>query len=55
MVQIMRLILQTTSFYFHSGEEASSVVQGFTITNGLAFHDYGGGMLIDDSNPMVTD
>jgi len=38
-------------FHFHSGEDSSSVVQGFTITNGWA--DIGGGMLIDDSSPTV--
>jgi hypothetical protein len=40
-------------FYFHSGEDLSSAVQGFTITEGFV-RDYGGGMLIENSNPTVT-
>jgi hypothetical protein len=39
-------------FYFYSGEEMSSVIQGFTITNGWA--GIGGGMYNDQSNPTVT-
>jgi hypothetical protein len=38
-------------FYFHSSEDALSVVEGFTITGGHA--DYGGGMYNDQSSPTV--
>ncbi len=36
-------------FYIHTGEDSSSVLQGFTIQNGSA-----GGMRIEDSSPKVT-
>ena len=39
-------------FYFHSGEDANSVLNGFTITNGYA--DYGGGVYCILASPMVT-
>jgi hypothetical protein len=39
-------------FYFHSGEDSSSVVQGFTITKGWAV--FGGGMYNLSSSPRVT-
>ncbi len=39
-------------FYFHNGETATAVVQGFTITNGREY--YGGGMYNYDSSPTVT-
>lgn len=38
-------------FYFHSGETQSSVLSGFTITNGSA--DYGGGIRCS-SSPTIT-
>ena len=38
-------------FYFHSGENSYSVVEGFTITNGNAFS--GGGIYCKDSHPAV--
>jgi hypothetical protein len=38
-------------FYFHSGEDAPSVVAGFTIRSGYA--DYGGGIFNDQSSPTV--
>ena len=39
-------------FYFHSGESADSVVEGFTITNGYATK--GGGICcINDSSPTI--
>ena len=38
-------------FYFHSGETKSSVLSGFTITNGMA--DYGGGIRCS-SEPTIT-
>jgi hypothetical protein len=39
-------------FHFHNGEGYGSVVKGFTITSGWA--DIGGGMLIDNSYPTIT-
>ena len=39
-------------FFFHSGETAAAVVEGFTITNGSA--GYGGGMYNWQSSPTVT-
>jgi parallel beta-helix repeat protein len=47
-------------FYFHSGENESSVVQGFTIQNGYAYEDYwpqnaGGGILCSSSSPTIID
>jgi hypothetical protein len=38
-------------FYFHSGEDLCSIVQGFTITKGWA--ETGGGMYNDNSSPTV--
>ena len=40
-------------FYFHSGEDANSVLEGFTIING--FQMYGGGIYCDRGNPTITD
>jgi PKD repeat protein len=39
-------------FYFGSGEDANSVVEGFTIRNGDA--DYGGAVYCKDSSPTIT-
>ncbi len=39
-------------FYFHSGEDANSVLSGFTITNGYA--SYGGGIYCSGSSPTLT-
>lgn len=39
------------AFFFHSGEDADSIVDGFTITNGVASH--GGGMYSYNSSPTV--
>jgi parallel beta-helix repeat protein/predicted outer membrane repeat protein len=39
-------------FYFHSGEDANSVLQGFTMTNG--YHENGGGMYCNSSSPTLT-
>lgn len=40
-------------FYFHSGETASTVVRGFTITGGTAFD--GAGIYCLDSSPTIED
>ncbi|MHC4315943.1 MAG: choice-of-anchor Q domain-containing protein [Planctomycetota bacterium] len=37
-------------FYFHSGENANSVLAGFTITNG---YGSGGGIYCDESDPLI--
>ena len=39
-------------FYFHSGEGESSVVDGFTITNGIGLYE-GGGIYCHDSSPTI--
>jgi parallel beta-helix repeat protein len=39
-------------FYFHSGENVGSVLNGLTITNGYA--TYGGGISCDGSSPTIT-
>jgi len=39
-------------FYFHSGEDENSVLDGFTITNGCATS--GGGICCEESSPTVT-
>jgi len=39
-------------FHFHSGEDANSILAGFTITNGYA--DLGGGIYCDGSSPTLT-
>lgn len=41
-------------FHFHSGEDANSVVQGFTITNGCAAEE-GGGIYCYHSSPRIVD
>ncbi len=43
-------------FYFHNGEDANSVVAGFTILNGYAndIGGGGGGIRCDGSSPMIT-
>jgi len=38
-------------FYFHSGEDTNSVVDGFTVINGTS--DKGGGIYIDESSPTI--
>jgi parallel beta-helix repeat protein len=43
---------QHRGFYFHNGEEASSIVLGFTITNG--YQEYGGGIGCEVSSPTIT-
>ena len=39
-------------FYFHTGEEQNSVLDGFTITNGCAGE--GGGIMCWESSPTIT-
>jgi parallel beta-helix repeat protein/predicted outer membrane repeat protein len=39
-------------FYFHNGEEANSILAGFTITNGYV--DAGGGILCEGGRPTIT-
>jgi len=39
------------AFYFHTGEDANSVLQGFTILNG--YHDYGGAIRCSDTSPTI--
>lgn len=41
-------------FYFHSDETYTSVVDGFTITNGEADFDYGGGIYCGGGSPTIT-
>ena len=41
-------------FYFHSGEDANSVLDGFTITNGYADPGGGGGINCFQSSPMIS-
>ncbi|UCC23541.1 MAG: right-handed parallel beta-helix repeat-containing protein, partial [Planctomycetota bacterium] len=41
------------AFYFHNGEDANSVLRGFTITNG--YDTSGGGILCSDSSPVIAD
>ncbi len=40
-------------FYFHSGEDANSIVDGFTITNGYTY-DGGGIKCCYSSNPIIS-
>jgi parallel beta-helix repeat protein len=41
-------------FNFHSGEGINSVLDGFTITNGLAWNENGGGILCQNSSPTIS-
>jgi parallel beta-helix repeat protein len=45
-------------FCFHSGEDANSVVDGFTITNGYVasteYDECGGGIYCEESSPTIT-
>lgn len=45
---------QGRAFYFHSGETASSVLDGFTLTNG-GNNSYGGGIRCMGSSPTIRD
>ena len=48
------MIVADRGFYFHSNEDANSVLKGFTIMNGYG-GNFGGGIYCRDSSPMVTD
>jgi hypothetical protein len=41
-------------FYFHSGENAGSVLNGLTITNGYVMDGCGGGVRCNSSSPAIT-
>lgn len=41
------------AFYFHNGEDATTIVHGFTIQNG--YGQGGGGIRITNSSPMISD
>jgi hypothetical protein len=44
------------AFYLHSEEDASSIIQGFTITGGfIVRHEPGGGILCENSSPKIID
>lgn len=40
-------------FFFHTGEDANSVLRGFTITNGYISHSGGGGIFCNASSPRI--
>jgi hypothetical protein len=40
-------------FFFHTSEDANSVLQGFTITNGYIRYSGGGGIYCDASSPRI--
>ena len=43
------------AFYFHSEEDANSIIQGFTITGGfIVRHEPGGGILCENSSPKIV-
>ena len=44
---------QGNGFYFHRGEDQNSVLDGFTITNGLDMVDEGGGIGCYESSPTI--
>jgi len=44
---------QARGFIFDSGETASSVLDGFTITNGFLSNQLGGGIYIINANPTI--
>jgi len=44
---------QHRAFYFHSSEDANSILAGFTITNGY-LADFGAGICCDGSSPTIS-
>ena len=46
---------QHRGFYFHSGENSFSKLEGFTITNGWTGESNGGGIYCEASSPTITD
>ena len=44
---------QHRGFYFHNGEQADSVLDGFTITGGIQYVYSGGGILCSGSSPTI--
>jgi len=52
-----------SGFYFHSGEDSTSVLEGFTIMNGVGHHNFlfwsgpagGGGVACNDAKPLLRD
>jgi predicted outer membrane repeat protein len=43
-----------SGFYFHSGEDANSILSGFTITKGYGYEHTSGAILCDNSSPTVS-
>lgn len=41
-------------FYFHSGETAAAVLDGFTITGGRLNRENGGGIYVESASPTIT-
>ena len=44
---------QHRAFYFHSGEDANSILEGFTITNGYVRYYDGGGIYCEKASPVI--
>ena len=42
-------------FYFHSGEDTTSVLQGFTIKNGYQLNVSGGGIYCNTASPTIKE
>ena len=42
-------------FYFHAGEDANSILQGFTITGGYLRGDRGAGIYCYEASPQIVD
>ncbi len=41
------------AFYFHSGEDANSIISGLTIINGYRTQDNGGAVSVENSSPTI--
>jgi parallel beta-helix repeat protein len=50
---IVECLWDYSGFYFHSGEDTSSILQGFTITNATAGDGDGGAIGCDGSSPTI--